>query len=285
MDLINKTGHRVQAVATDEIVPNPFQPRREFDVDALNELIQSLRQHGLMQPIVVRKNDTGFELVAGERRWRASRELGWKEIEAVVIEANDQCMLEWALVENIQRQNLGPLELATAFKHLADDFSLTQEEVGKAVGMSRPAVANLLRLLDLPQSIQERVSRGTVSMGAARALLSVKDSRRQEQIAKQIEDENISVREVEELARTASSPSAKKRASPTAPMDPNQASLEKELQQLLGTKVSLPGSLQRGRVVIHYHTARELDRLVRRLRGEAPRFAGPDEDESETLTV
>jgi len=281
--LLETSGHRVQAIPAGEVQPNPFQPRRDFDIAALNELVESLRNHGLMQAVIVRKTEDGYQLVAGERRWRASQELGWPQIDAVVIEADDQQMLEWALVENIQREDLGPMEIAHGLHRLTDAFGRTQGEVGKAMGMSRSAVANILRLLELPETIQARVSRGTVSMGAARALLSIGDPRRQEEIARQVEAGGLNVRQVEELARRSRGGQGKPGRGTSKAADPNLASLERDLQALLGTRVTLSG-LERGRLVIHYHTGRELDRLVRRLRGEAPSLSGPPE-EAETITV
>jgi len=275
-------------VAVENVAPNPFQPRREFAIEALNGLVESLRTHGLMQPIVVRQSGDSYEIVAGERRWRASRELGWDSIDAVVIEADDRRMLEWALVENIQREGLGPLELARAFRQLAQEFSLTQEAVARAVGMSRPAVANFIRLLELPQSVQERVSRGTVSVGAARALLALGSAAEQEAAAQEIEGGALNVRQVEEFVRERT-PGRRRKVAATgkAAVDPNQRALAEELQELLGTKVSIQGSLKRGRLWIQFHSARELDRLVRRLRGEAPSLQEPDEQvgEPDSLTV
>lgn len=287
VELVRESGHRIQTVETENIRANPFQPRKEFAVDALNELVDSLRTHGLMQPIVVRKVGPHFEIVAGERRWRASRELGWTSIDAVVIEADDRRMLEWALVENIQRQELGALELARSFRQLAQEFGLTQDEVGKAVGMSRPAVANIMRLLELPPSVQDRVSRGTVSMGAARALLALPTVEEQEAVAARIEEQNLNVRAVEDLVRASVPEKARVSARPKTggETDPNQKALIEELQELLGTKVGIQGSLDRGRVWIQFHTARELDRLVRRLRGQAPSFGGPDVDDHENANI
>ena len=288
MDVVSRSGHRVQGVAVENVAPNPFQPRREFAIEALNGLVESLRTHGLMQPIVVRQSGDSYEIVAGERRWRASRELGWDSIDAVVIEADDRRMLEWALVENIQREGLGPLELARAFRQLAQEFSLTQEAVARAVGMSRPAVANFIRLLELPQSVQERVSRGTVSVGAARALLALGSAAEQEAAAQEIEGGALNVHQVEEFVRERT-PGRRRKVAATgkAAVDPNQRALAEELQELLGTKVSIQGSLKRGRLWIQFHSARELDRLVRRLRGEAPSLQEPDEqaEEPDSLTV
>ena len=288
MDVVSRSGHRVQGVAVENVAPNPFQPRREFAIEALNALVESLRTHGLMQPIVVRKAGDRHEIVAGERRWRASRELGWATIDAVVIEADDRRMLEWALVENIQREGLGPLELGQAFRQLAQGFGLTQEEVARAVGMSRPAVANFMRLLDLPKSVQDRVSRGTVSAGAARALLALGSAAEQEAAAREIEENSLNVRQVEEFVRK-QSPSHRRKLAGKGKVaaDPNQRALAEEIQELLGTKVSIQGSLNRGRLWIQFHSARELDRIVRRLRGDAPSLEGPGKqaEEPDSLTV
>ena len=265
VDIIRKTGHRIQAVPTESIDPNPFQPRREFRIEELNDLVESLRLHGLMQPIVVRRNGERFQLIAGERRWRASRELGWQTIDAVVVEADDRRMLEWALIENIQRENLGPLELAVAYRDLMLRYDLTQDEVAKNLGKSRPNVANHLRLLDLPDSIKDRVSRGTVSMGAARAILALKDVELQEKIAAQVEAGELNVREIEELARSTSDAgvaagSTGVRTPP--PADPNFEAIREELQSLFATKVVLKGSLRRGRVIVHFSSAAQLDGLI-----------------------
>lgn len=287
MDVIKRTGHRVQAVVAADITPNPFQPRKVFTLEALNELVESLRAHGLMQPIVVRRQEDRFELIAGERRWRASQELGWETIDAVVVEADDRKMLVWALVENIQRETLGPIELALGFKQLASDFGFTQAQVGRAVGVSRPAVANLVRLLELPDEVQESVSRGTISAGAARALLGLSSIEEQRELASHIETQGLNVRDVEKIVREQTTKKGKARRRPTneSPVDPNQQALIEELQATLGTKVSLQGNLKSGRLWIRYHSARELDRLVRRLQGEAPSMESPSVDEGDPQTL
>lgn len=277
VDIIRSAGLRVQRIPVDLLDPNPYQPRVEFDIRSLNDLVDSLREHGLMQPIVVRRNEDRYQIVAGERRWRACQELGWEAIDAVAIDADDRKMIEWALVENIQREQLGPMELARAFRRMNREFGQTQEEIARAVGMSRPNVSNTMRLLDLPEAVQERVSRGTLSAGAARALLALPEPAVQIELAEEIEKSGMNVRDVEDRVKRALSP---RRPGPPEPrtgrIDPNQAALEREMSSLLGTRLALRGTLDRGSLVIHYHSGRELDRLIRRLRGEAPRFEAPD---------
>ena len=280
VEIIQGAGHRIQAIPTTSVSTNPFQPRQDFDLEALNDLVESLREHGLMQPIVVRKKGGAFEIIAGERRWRASQELGWDSIDAVVVEADDKKMIEWALVENIQRQQLGALELANAFRRMNKEFGQTQEEIAKAVGMSRSSVTNTMRLLDLPAVVQERVSRGTLSAGAARALLAISDNDERMRLAAQAESGAMSVRQVEDLVRQQTrgkTKNPKGRVTTLAP-EPHQADLERQLTQDLSTRVQIKGSLKRGRLVIDFHSTRELDRLVRRLQGLAPTLSGPDDD-------
>jgi ParB family chromosome partitioning protein len=283
-EVVGELGHRVQAVVVESIDPNPYQPRRDFPVESLSDLVGSLRTHGLLQPIVVRRDGEGYQLVAGERRWRAARELGWEHIDAVVVDADDQKMLEWSIIENLQREGLDAIELAHAFQRMIREFRLTQDEVARRVGQSRSGVANMIRLLELPAAVQERVSRGTVPMGAARALVTLGDPERQEEIANRIELEGLSVRQVESLARD----NRKKPARGGRARDPNLVALAKEIEEVFGVKVDLQGSFQKGRLVFSYFSQGELDRLVRRLRGQAPQLAGPDgEDgeESQAITV
>ena len=283
-DVVGEMGHRVHPVPVESITPNPSQPRRDFPVESLNELISSLRSHGLLQPIVVRRQGEGHQLVAGERRWRAARELGWDQIDAVVVEADDQKMLEWSIIENLQRESLDAIELAHAFQRMIREFQLTQDEVARRVGQSRSSVANMIRLLDLPAPVQARVSRGTVSMGAARALVTLEDRERQEEIANRIELEGLSVRQVESLARD----NRKKPARGGRARDPNLVALAKDLEELFSIKVDIEGSFGKGRLVFGYFSQGELDRLVRRLRGQAPQLLGPEgeaDEESEAITV
>ena len=257
--VVAASGHLITAVALDKLRANPWQPRKEFPVEELNALVDSLQTQGLMQPILVRPNAGGYQVIAGERRWRAAVELGWKTIDAVVVQADDRKMIEWALVENILRQDLGPLEIADGLQRLMKATGVSQEDAGKRLGMSRAAVANHLRLLDLPPSIKKLVSQGHIQMGAARALLAIKDRRQQEDAAAKIARGLLTVRQVEALAagRIATAPRV---------LDPNLKVVAEEIQSLLGTRVQIRGKLDKGRLLVAYSSRRQLDGLLRRLR-------------------
>lgn len=257
--VVADAGHRIAAVALDKLRANPWQPRKEFPLEELNALIDSLQHQGLMQPIVVRPHAGGYQVIAGERRWRAAVELGWKTIDAVVVDADDRKMLEWALVENILRQNLGPLEIAEGLQRLMQSTEVSQEEAGKRLAMSRAAVANHLRLLELPNSIKLLVSQTRVSMGAARALLAIKDRRVQEDAAGKVARGLLTVRQVEALA-------AGKMEMTSRKLDPNLKVVAEEIQSLLGTRVQIRGKLDRGLLVVSYGSRKQLDGLLRLLR-------------------
>lgn len=249
------------------IRPNPLQPRHHFDSESLAELRDSIRQHGVIQPIVVRRRADGFELVAGERRWRASRLAGLTRIPAIVREnLDDRAMLELALVENVQRQDLDPIERAKAFEQLRRVLGMTQEQVADRVGLRRPTVANLVRLLELPESVQALVSGGQLTMGHARALLGAKDPTSQLELAKAAVAEHWTVRDVEarvrasERARPSGTTGAPRAAAAAEPWIP---SVEERLKSALGTRVSVqPGAGERGQIVIDYFGRRDLDRLL-----------------------
>lgn len=264
---------KLRSVAVATVEPNPFQPRQELPDEGLEELMSSMSTHGLLQPITVRARAGKFQIIAGERRWRAARRLGWSHLEAHVVQADDRQMLEWALIENVQREDLGPLELAQAYRDLQARAGLTQEELAKRLGQSRSSVANILRLLELPDPIKAMVSRGTIAMGAARALLAFPDPGRQEAVARDVAAGRLTVRDVESLA-------SKDRREPTRqarPQDPNLRALAEELQGLLATRVRLRGTHTRGRLVIDYASAAELDALVRRMRRVAEQEEAPED--------
>ena len=245
-------------VPVDAVRPNPFQPRQEFDEADLRSLADSLKRQGFLQPIVVRPSAAGgFELVAGERRWRASKLAGFQRIPAVIRPIDDKRMLELALIENIQRRDLNPMEKARAFRQLQQLNSWTQDQLSESVGMSRPAVANFMRLLDLPPEIQEAVSRGTVSMGHARALLAVAHRARQMQLLKMILEEDLSVRALEKMVAVVE-PASKK---PAARRDAHVAELEQKLMDKLGFRAEI----QPKAIVIPYGSNQELTTILRRL--------------------
>lgn len=257
-----------------EIRPNPFQPRREFDPAGLEELRDSIRNHGILQPIVLRKVETGYQLISGERRWRAARLAGLVAIPAIVRpEVDDKVMLELALVENVQRRDLNPIERARAFKDMMDSLDATQQVVADKVGLKRSSVANLLRLLELPDSVQSMVSRGAITMGHGRALLPLGDPAKMESLAKEVEAKGLSVREVERLVRSlaeetpASEPPTPKVVEPV--LVPWAKSMEERIREVLGTRVQLKnGPKYRGQIVIHYYNREDLERIYETL---APR--------------
>ncbi|HEV3049227.1 MAG TPA: ParB/RepB/Spo0J family partition protein [Longimicrobium sp.] len=268
-------GEPVSAVPTSRIAPNPFQPRREFTPEQLAELEESIRQNGLLQPLVVRRatdqtpEGAEWELVAGERRWRAVRRLGWTEVPVVVRELDDRAMLVLAIVENVQRADLSPLEEATAYKRLMDDFNFTQAEVAESVGRERSTVANLLRLLSLPPSVHRLLDEGKLLMGHARALLGLEDPREMSDLARQAADSGMTVRAVEERVRDRR-PSGKAKEAPAEPArgDAHLRHLETELQRAFGTQVRIrvQGN-QSGRIEIPFLNADDFDRVLERLLG------------------
>ncbi len=248
------------SVAIDKIRPNPRQPRTEFDETALSELVSSIRAQGIIQPLLVRRTDDGdFELVAGERRLRAAERAGLTHVPVFVREMSDGESLELALVENIQRDDLSPLEEAAAYQRLITEFHHTQEEVATRVGKSRPAIANALRLLKLPESIKRDLARGKLTAGHARVLLSIDDADAQLRAAKQIQTREMSVRDAEQLA------AVRKGKAKTSPRDPNRAALERELSTALGTRVRITPKGRGGRIEIEFYSPEELEGLVDRL--------------------
>jgi ParB family chromosome partitioning protein len=192
-----ETGEKVMRLKLAEIQPNEAQPRKQFEQPQMESLIRSIQEHGILQPIIVRPTSKGYKIIAGERRWRASKQLGVTEIPAIIKNADGLKTIELALVENIQREDLNPMEKATAFSELKTNFGLTQEQIATKVGQDRSTIANTIRLLDLPEEVQNYVSRGTISMGHARSLLSLKDPIKQKELSEKIAADDLSVRDVE----------------------------------------------------------------------------------------
>jgi len=249
-------------VATEKIRPNPFQPRKVFAPEALAELQRSIQEHGILQPVVLRAISGGYELIAGERRWRASQALGLATIPAVVREGvSDQAMLELALVENLQRSDLDPLEKARGFRQLTER-GLTQEQVAQRMGMQRTTVANFLRLLELPDPVQKVVSEGLLSMGHARALLGLGDPERIQELCALVVRRGLSVRDVEKRVRELQGRSAPRTATVSPPAPPWVREMESRIRSHLGTKVQVRnGEGYRGQIVVEYHGREDLDRL------------------------
>ena len=248
------------------IQPGKYQPRLHIDPDRLEELAASIKAQGLIQPIVVRAIGQGrYELIAGERRWRAAQKAGLEEIPALVKEVPDQAVVAMALIENIQREDLSPLEEAQALARLIDEFELTHQQTADAVGRSRAAVSNLLRLLDLPAEIKRLLDERKLDMGHARALATLPEARATA-LALEAAEQGWSVRELEEAARRAEAP-PKGKAKKPGPRDPNIAALERELAEKLATRVNVAHARSgRGKLVIHYHSLDELDGILERIR-------------------
>ena len=265
----------VHLVALDEIRPNPSQPRQTFAPEALAELAASIREHGLIQPIIVARAAPGsqapYTIIAGERRWRAAKLAGLKQVPVIIKDATPQAMLELALVENVQRADLNPLEEAVAYETLIQEFGLTQGQVAERVGKSRVAVANTVRLLQLPDEVKQAVLEGQIREGHARALLGLADDQTMVEAMKLVIDRGLSVRQTEELVRRLNAPAPEK---PPADDDlsasPETKALEDRLRARLGTKVSLFRTRKGGRIVIHFYSEEELAELYEMLIGDEP---------------
>ncbi len=247
----------------DDIKPNKYQPRRVFRDSALNDLVESIAEKGVIQPVIVRKDGAGsYELIAGERRWRAAGIAGLKSIPAIIKDAAPVEALELALIENIQREDLNPMETAEAFERLVNDFDLTHEDLSKKVGKDRATVSNYMRILKLPDEVKKLIAAGALTIGHAKALLQIENTNALIDLARKSAQSGLSVRAVEQLARKIGNahPSGSRK---TKPRDPQIASLEEKLIQSLGTKVRLRHNANnRGRVEIEYYSLEELDRLL-----------------------
>ncbi|MDH4155851.1 MAG: ParB/RepB/Spo0J family partition protein [candidate division Zixibacteria bacterium] len=249
---------RLRMVSLDGIAPNPMQPRRDFDEASLIELAESFKMNGIIQPIVVRQDGAVYTIIVGERRFRAARLAGLEEIPVMVMEdVDDAGMLELALVENLQRENLNPLEVAEAYRMLIEKCGLTQREVAEKVGRSRTAVTNLLRLLMLPDSVKSYIREGKLSEGHARAVLAVNDEAEMLRLSERIVNESLSVRQTEEVTRR----STRRRLVPKKKL-PAIAEMESYLKRLLATSVKISHGLKRGRIKIEYYGDDDLNRLL-----------------------
>lgn len=250
-----------------DIKPNRFQPRRIFREGQLAELMNSIREKGVIQPVIVRRSGQGYELIAGERRLRASQKLGLEKIPALIRQANDQESLEIAIIENLQREDLNPMEEARGYQDLARKFGLTQEQVSQKVGRDRSTVANSLRLLTLPDEIQQMLESGRLTAGHARSLLAVDDRRRQLSLAQLIAGKGLSVREAESLARgEASSKGGRREARPARSLDQHLTNIQNEIQRALGTRVRLvPKGKAKGRIEVEYYSSGDLERILGKL--------------------
>lgn len=253
-------------VQSGQIRPNPFQPREEFVQEHIEELAQSIKEKGVIQPLLVRRKGDYYELIAGERRLRACNSLGINEIPVIVKDVDDRDSLEYALIENVQRENLNPIEEAHAYQHLIDKFQVTQEKMSEVLGKARATIANTLRLLKLPHEIQEELKKGRISFGHGRALLEVEDENSQRKLVQAIISKGLSVRELENLIKS-HRPKALRRKSQGAAREPFVAVLEEELQHALSTKVRISKMKKRGHIFIEFYSQEDLERIAKIIRG------------------
>ena len=264
-DIVSEVIDRPRAIeiSVDRLSPNPFQPRRSFTEEGLEQLAESIRHHGILQPIVVRPSGDGYQLIAGERRWRAAQIVGLQRIPAVVRELDDPSMVQVALIENLQREDLNPIEEASAYRRLMDEFNMTQEQLSSTIGRSRPAIANAVRLLNLPTEIQRAVEERKLSEGHARCLLAISDQEDQLKVAAQIIANGLNVRQAEELVRgTTRDVSRETIRKRTSEDDPDAVRLTQRLGERLGTRVKLSGSVRKGKLEIEYYSTEDLDRIL-----------------------
>lgn len=251
-------------IELDKIIPNEYQPRRVFDEERLKELAASIREQGVIQPIIVHRQGSGYQLIAGERRWRAAKLAGLSTIQAIVKEASKRELLEMALIENIQREDLNPLEAAEAYKRLQDEFKLTQEELARRVGKERSTITNFLRLLSLPREVKQKLVTGALSMGHAKAILSLDRVRDQVHATSIIVKKGLSVREAEALAQRLKA-DGKDKEKKGQRLSHELKSVEDRLKKALGTKVSISTRSRGGRIVIEFYSADELDRIIEKI--------------------
>ncbi|MFH1779455.1 MAG: ParB/RepB/Spo0J family partition protein [Candidatus Omnitrophota bacterium] len=259
-EAVIKTAQTTALLNLDEISPSKFQPREVIDPEKQRELMLSIKEKGVIQPVIVRPKGDGYELIAGERRLRAAKELGFSQLPAIIKDVKDDEALEISLIENIQRQDLNPIEEAHAYQRLIDEFSLTQEETSQKVGKDRASVANTLRLLKLPEKIKEEICLGRISMGHAKAILMLETKEAQLELCNKIVKRGLSVREAEYFVR-------RKLVGPSRSLrlkrrSPEIQAIEEELRKIFGTKVTIMHHQKRGKILIEYYSNKDLDRLI-----------------------
>ncbi|MCM8800758.1 MAG: ParB/RepB/Spo0J family partition protein [Candidatus Omnitrophica bacterium] len=248
-------------VQTGQIKPSPYQPREDFDLQSLEELTQSIKEKGLIQPLIVRRKGDYYELIAGERRLRAANLLNIKEIPVIIKDVDDRDSLEISLIENVQRQALNPIEEARAYQYLIDKFMVTQEKISQVLGKARTTITNTLRLLKLPQEIQQEIRKGRISFAHGKVLLEIEDPNQQRRLAQEIILKNLSVKELENLVRRYK-PVRKQPDIKLKDRDPHLMLLEDKLQQCLGTKVRINKKKKHGHIRIEFYSSQDLERII-----------------------
>ncbi|MDD5097670.1 MAG: ParB/RepB/Spo0J family partition protein [Candidatus Omnitrophica bacterium] len=262
----NEHKEAIVYVQSGQIKPNPFQPREDFDQQSIEELAQSIKEKGVIQPLLVRRKGDSYELIAGERRLRAANSLGLKEIPIIVRDVSDQDSLELALIENIQREGLNPIEEAHAYQHLIDKFQVTQEKISEGLGKARSTITNTLRLLKLPHEIQQEMKKGRISFAHGRTLLEIDDANQQRRLAQDIISKGLSVRELESLVKT-TRPKGLRRKIALGQRDPLVAVLEEQMQHALATKVRITKNKKRGHITIDFYSPEDLERIANVIKG------------------
>ena len=262
---ITRVENGISYIDINDIKPNLSQPRKNFDEEKLRELASSIEEHGLIQPVVLRKAKGGYEIVAGERRWRAARLIGIKELPCIVKDLTDEENMLLAIIENMQREDLNPIEEAEGISQMMDTYGLTQEEVSKSLGKSRPYITNSLRLLKLNTGVKGYVSDGTLSAGHARALAAISDEEKQRELAEIAVREGLSVRQIEKLARENKETRGRK-STRSKSKSPDVMRVEEDLKEILGTKVNLSQRGKKGKIEIEFYSREDLDRLIELLK-------------------
>ncbi len=263
---ISKEG--IDEISIDLIKPNKHQPRKTFDKEKIEELAVSIKEHGIIQPIILRKAGQGYEIVAGERRWRAAREAGLKKVPGIIRDLTDRENMIFAIIENLQREGLNPVEEAEGFQEMIEIYNLTQEEVSKSVGKSRPYITNQLRLLKLPKVVRELLSAGKISTGHGKVLSSIDSEKRQIKLAEEIVEKGLSVRETENLCKEGEGLAKEKKEKKPASgktKSPEGELLERELKEKLGTQIEITEMGKNGKIEIKYFSLEERDRIIERL--------------------
>lgn len=250
-------------IPLNEIKNDNNQPRKAFDSDKIAELTESIKTHGIIQPLILRKSEDGlYIIVAGERRWRAAKLAGLKEVPAIVMDLSERDVLEISLIENIQRQDLNPIEEALAYKKLLNEFKLTQEDLSKRIGKSRTAITNTMRLMNLDIRVQQYIIEGIISEGHGRALLGIKDEEIQYELSQRVIDENLSVRELERLVKKIAEGKTKEEKDRVEELNPYYKEIKNQLQNYFGTKVNISNRNNKGKIEIEYYSEDDLQRIL-----------------------
>lgn len=257
-----ENDENVTYISLDELRPNPYQPRKNFDKEAIEELAASIKEHGVLQPIIVRKSIKGYDIVVGERRFRASKEANLKTIPAIIKEFTEDEMMEIALIENLQREDLNPIEEAKAYEKLINHLGVTQEELSKRIGKSRPHIANHLRLLQLPDYVQKYMSEGQLSMGHGRALLGLKRKEQIRTVAKKVIEEKLSVRQVEELVQRLNKNVSRETKRKKTSISPFIRETEAVLKEFFGTNVQIKKGKKKSKIEIEFYSDDDLERIL-----------------------